>query len=1014
MKIFLRRSLSFFLALLLASASIVAAASDSMGDDLLSQSTVIHKSTALSTNVFWSSAYTDLRTENLITYTPSTAVTPIVTYGDTLTAVNTISSAAQTLEAQGYRVVAGMNGDFYNLSTGLPIGLVVTGGELRSSDGGYYAVGFRADGTAVLGKPSITVAADLGYSITDADNYSTEVMRPIAGVNKARVSTGGIYLYTYDFNAKHTTGCTEPGVDVICTVADGKLSVGGTLTLTVDSVADAAAATAVPQGKVVLSCNSKSSSYYLSALRALTPGGTITVSAAAADAQWNDVQYAVGALYSLVENGSVVSGLPTGLNPRTAVGQKADGTLIFYTMDGRQSGYSIGCSLTQVAQRLIELGCVSALCLDGGGSTTLTVTNPDATAAQTINSPSGGAERAVSNQIFLVAGSSPSGIPDHLYVSADNSYVLAGSKVTLAASAVDTNYIPMSSINNAYSLTASSGSISGLVLTTPASGGDITVTASGYGKTGTTTVHTVRTPDSIVVKNASAPITGLTVVPGGAASLTAEAVYNHLPLAADAGTFTWTVSGNIGSVDATGRFTATTPGTGTLTVSAGGRSVTVAVTVSNIPLTTVQNFEQEDLYTIFTDTGSGAEMSQTTASEYVRFGRGAGSLAYHLGDDGTASLAVDLSFSSVYSRLNFWVYGDGSGNTLSLLTSDGSAVSETQAAVLDFTGWKQVSLTLPSGTTQITGLKITGATQVETDEEGNVTVTYPNPAGTIYLDQMVGSYGSIVDNEVPAVSAAIDGGTVTGSVSDKVDGILPKSSVSVTYDGKALAFTYDASSGAVTAALPDSCGTGHRITLSAQDASGNIGRASCDIAGANGLPVFSDTTNYWAQSYVDFLSTSGITKGYADGTFRPGKNITRQEFAVMLYRYLGLDGTQYESLTLPFADSSSIGDFAKTAVKALYSEGIINGSMKNGKLYFSPGSSLTRAQAAAMIGRTQKKGYSLSDLSFTDAASIPSYASFYIQTMAGQGVIGGFADGSFQPNANISRGQMAKILYNLL
>ena len=64
-----------------------------------------------------------------------------------------------------------------------------------------------------------------------------------------------------------------------------------------------------------------------------------------------------------------------------------------------------------------------------------------------------------------------------------------------------------------------------------------------------------------------------------------------------------------------------------------------------------------------------------------------------------------------------------------------------------------------------------------------------------------------------------------------------------------------------------------------------------------------------------------------------------------LFRYLGLDGSRYESVTLPFADTASIGDYALTAVKALYTEGIINGSTgADGRLYFNPGSSLTRAQ----------------------------------------------------------------------
>ena len=67
-----------------------------------------------------------------------------------------------------------------------------------------------------------------------------------------------------------------------------------------------------------------------------------------------------------------------------------------------------------------------------------------------------------------------------------------------------------------------------------------------------------------------------------------------------------------------------------------------------------------------------------------------------------------------------------------------------------------------------------------------------------------------------------------------------------------------------------------------------------------------------------------------------------------------------------------------------------------------------------MIGRTQEKGYATVELTFSDAKSIPAYATYYIQTMAAQGIISGYADGTFKPNNNITRGQMAKILYNLM
>ena len=184
---------------------------------------------------------------------------------------------------------------------------------------------------------------------------------------------------------------------------------------------------------------------------------------------------------------------------------------------------------------------------------------------------------------------------------------------------------------------------------------------------------------------------------------------------------------------------------------------------------------------------------------------------------------------------------------------------------------------------------------------------------------------------------------------------------------------------------------------------------------ADWTPVFTDTQGYWAAAYVDYLYNANITTGYADGTFRPDQNITRAQFAAMLYRYLGLEESAYADVTLPFADLASIPDYALAAVKALYTEGIINGSTgSDGRLYFNPGSNLTRAQAATMIGRTQAKGYATVELTFTDAGSIPAYATYYIQTMAAQGVISGYADGSFKPQANITRGQMAKILYNLM
>ena len=508
-------------------------------------------------------------------------------------------------------------------------------------------------------------------------------------------------------------------------------------------------------------------------------------------------------------------------------------------------------------------------------------------------------------------------------------------------------------------------------------------------------------------------LTTLTAAPGTETALTATATYSHLPLKADPEVFTWTMTGDIGTISADGTFRAINPGTGTITVSAGGQSASISVTVSKLALKAAEDFE-----TAFSQRGgSGAVLSRNTSMEQVRLGRASGKLAYDVSTD-MASVPVSYAIPANYSVLTLWVCGDSSGNVLGVQTTDGSGgVTSTDAVTLDFTGWRQVSVALPAGATVISGLCVYGIGGYLNENGEFVYDSAVVPTGTVYLDQLMLSFGTVVDNDVPAVTLIpdVESGQLTGTVSDAEDGVLPLSAVSVTWDGQKQDFTYNAETGILSTSLV-SDGRPHRITVTAKDASGNIGRASYDVPVAEDYqPVFTDTEGYWGADYVEFLYDCGVTNGYSDGTFRPNQNITRAQFSVMLFRYLGLEESKYADVVLPFVDADQIEEYAVPAVKALYTEGVINGSTgKDGKLYFNPQSPLTRAQAAAMIGRTQEKGYATAELAFTDAGKIPAYATFYIQTMAAQGILGGYPDGNFRPNDNITRGQMAKVLYNLV
>lgn len=626
MKFFPRKAISAALAVATAATLILSPLAAVIGSDLYVYDTEIHSGTVLSQGVYWGATANDKRTENYISYSPSAAVTPIVTYGSKVTSLNTVSSAAKTLESQGYRVVAGINGDYYYTGNGVPMGLIVTDGVIRTGYNYTWAIGFMADGSAIIGDPKLSVKMSYTHTVTetvpaegtgtgtDASASGTEtgtgtdtgtgtgtgatqtvtreetVTKSIYTINKAR-DTSGIYLYTNDFNSKGTNGCTEAGVDVVLVPADGSgnadLTIGASKDFIVESVTSKSGATAVPQGKIVLSVNNKASQEYIDTLKNLKAGDTVTITTAAANSKWCNAKYITSGYKKLIENGAVVSGLSTSSAPRTAIGMKDDGTVIFYTIDGRQSGYSVGASESLLAQRLQQLGCTTAICLDGGGSTTLTATLPDSTSSSRINKPSDGSERAVSTQIFLVANSTPSGELDHYYITPLTTQVLSGATVQLSASAVDTNYIPMADTTSpAWSTDSGSITQSGL-FTAPAESGVSTVTLSNGTQSGTTTIETIANPDTIVARQNGNVVTSLTTKAGNSHKLVISAAYNHMSLISQNSCFTFAVNGGIGTITKDGVFTATKDGTGSITVTAGTKTLTIPVTVQSMPFSDV-------------------------------------------------------------------------------------------------------------------------------------------------------------------------------------------------------------------------------------------------------------------------------------------------------------------------------------------------------------------------------------------------------------------------------------------
>lgn len=542
-----------------------------LGDELHMAGTEIADGTSLAKGVYWNTAYSDKLAENYIEYTPSYSVTPIVEYGGSILSGGSFASLANKLESQGMHVIGGINGDYFTMSNYEPLGLVMAGGAIKSSSGNYPAIGFRGNGTAVIGNPGMSISVE-----TEAGSF------PVSTYNKTRISSE-FALFDGEFSS--TTRNTISGTDIVLIPPDAAaLTANCTLEMTVESVQESSGAFAIPAGRFVLSLSENADEWRQSGIEALAEGDKVTISVTMANPDWHEVDYAVGCYKKLVTNGSLESGLDNTSNPRTAVGVKADGTVVLYTIDGRQTGISAGASMTQVAQRLIELGCTEAGLLDGGGSTSLNALYIGNESLSQINSPSDGSARTVTNYIMLVTTAGPTGNVARLGVSPYDTLMLSGASRTFGVKAADSSGYPVAVPTLTYSLTENLGTVSGDgVFTAGAVSGDETLVVSGGGAEGFATIKVVDTPHVITVYNESSwkTVSSLSMVRGETINLYAAASYNRMSLTVSDGCYTWEVSGDIGSIDSEGRFTANpnADADGEIRVTAGEKTVMIPVTV---------------------------------------------------------------------------------------------------------------------------------------------------------------------------------------------------------------------------------------------------------------------------------------------------------------------------------------------------------------------------------------------------------------------------------------------------
>ena len=151
---------------------------------------------------------------------------------------------------------------------------------------------------------------------------------------------------------------------------------------------------------------------------------------------------------------------------------------------------------------------------------------------------------------------------------------------------------------------------------------------------------------------------------------------------------------------------------------------------------------------------------------------------------------------------------------------------------------------------------------------------------------------------------------------------------------------------------------------------------------------------------LNTTSHTAYVNGYPDGTVKPNGRITRAEVAAIFYRLLAEDSRKtYVTTKSGFYDVDS-SKWYNTYVATLNNAGVITDS-SNG--YFRPDDAITRAELAAMLAQFAKtKGGAYS---FTDV-TVEHWAAYAITVCANLGWINGYPDGTFRPDATITRAEM--------
>lgn len=168
-----------------------------------------------------------------------------------------------------------------------------------------------------------------------------------------------------------------------------------------------------------------------------------------------------------------------------------------------------------------------------------------------------------------------------------------------------------------------------------------------------------------------------------------------------------------------------------------------------------------------------------------------------------------------------------------------------------------------------------------------------------------------------------------------------------------------------------------------------------------------DIEGHWAQDSIQKMVALGGIRGYPDQTFRPDQAISRAEFTSLVVGLFSLE--KDASAGRVFQDLE--GHWARESIGTAYQAGVVNG-YQDGRFY--PDAAISRQEMAVILVKASRLFLVSEKIVYLDEDQIASWASPYLQTAHEAGVLRGYPDGTFKPQAKASRAEALTVISRTL